>query len=61
MTPMPLAVVWHFWIAVALVIPAILLVVTIGILYVVKVEMPRYNRLDQPTSDEFEAIKAREG
>ena len=55
-----LAVVWHFWIAVALVVPAILLVAAIGILYVVKVEMPRYNREDQPTPEEFEVIRARE-
>jgi hypothetical protein len=54
------AVVWHFWIAVSLVVPAILLVLTIGILYVVKVEMPRYNREDQPTQEEFDAIQARE-
>jgi hypothetical protein len=58
---MSLAVVWHFWIAVSLVVPAILLVVTIAILYVVKVEMPRYNREDQPLPDELEAIQAREG
>jgi hypothetical protein len=58
---MPLAVVWHFWIAVSLVVPAILLVLTIAVLYVVKVEMPRYNRSDQPTPDEFEALKAQEG
>lgn len=37
-----LAVVWHFWIAVALAVPAILLVLGIIIGYVVKVEMPRY-------------------
>jgi hypothetical protein len=55
-----LAVVWHFWIAVSLIIPAILLVLTIGVLYVVKVEMPRYNREDQPTPDELEAVRARE-
>jgi hypothetical protein len=61
MAPMSLAVVWHFWIAVALVVPAILLIVSIAILYVVKVEMPRYNRADQPTPDEFEAIEARKG
>jgi preprotein translocase subunit Sss1 len=39
-----LGVVWHFWIAVALVVPAILLVVGIIVGYVIKVEMPRYPR-----------------
>ena len=58
---MTVAVIWHYWLAVALVIPAILLVVTMMVLYVVKVEMPRYNREDQPTPDEFEAIEARKG
>lgn len=54
-----LAVVWHFWISVALVVPAILLVVGIGLLYVVKVEMPRYPRDDQPSSEEeYEALQA---
>lgn len=55
-----LAVVWHYWIAVALVVPSILVVVGIAVLYVVKVEMPRYNREDQPMPDELEAIQARE-
>jgi len=58
---MSLAVVWHFWIGVALAVPAILLVVTIALLYVVKVEMPRYARTDQPMPDEYEAIEARKG
>lgn len=57
----PVAVIWHYWIGVALVVPAILLVVTIAILYVVKVEMPRFNLEDQPTPDEFEALEARKG
>jgi hypothetical protein len=61
MTSMSLAVVWHFWIGVALVVPAILLVVSIAVLYVVKVEMPRFNREDQPLPDEYEAIEARKG
>jgi hypothetical protein len=61
MALMSLAVVWHFWIGVALVVPAILLVVSIAVLYVVKVEMPRYNRDDQPLQDEYEAIEARKG
>jgi hypothetical protein len=39
-----LAVVWHFWIAVALVVPAILLVVGIAAMYVKKVVVPRYPR-----------------
>lgn len=39
-----LAVVWHFWIAVALVAGAIGLVLAIGIMYLKKVEMPRYPR-----------------
>lgn len=37
-----LAVVWHFWIAVLLVIPTLLLVIGIGVMYLRKVEMPRY-------------------
>jgi hypothetical protein len=37
-----LAVVWHFWIAVLLTIPTILLCVGIGVMYLKKVEMPRY-------------------
>jgi hypothetical protein len=39
-----LAVVWHFWIAVALVAGAIGLVLAIGVMYLKKVEMPRYPR-----------------
>ncbi len=53
-----LAVVWHFWIGVALVVPAFLLVIGTALLYVVKVEMPRYNREDQPTPEESEALEA---
>ena len=56
-----LGVIWHFWIAVALLGPAILLVVGTVILYVVKVEMPRYRREDQPTPEEFQALEARKG
>lgn len=41
MTPL-LAVVWHFWIAVALVVPAILAILGIIAGYVYKVVMPRY-------------------
>lgn len=37
-----LAVVWHTWIAVFLVIPAILLVIAVGVGYVTKVSKPRY-------------------
>ncbi len=37
-----LSVVWSYWIAVALVVPAILLVVGIIAMYVVKVVVPRY-------------------
>ena len=59
MAPVLAAVVWHYWLAVALVIPAILLVVVTAILYVAKVEMPRYNLNHQPTPEEFEAIEAR--
>ena len=55
---MTLGVIWHFWIGVALVIPALLLVAGTALLYVVKVEMPRYNREDQPTPEEFEALEA---
>lgn len=36
--------VWHYWIAVALAIPAILLVIGTAIMYVRKVVMPRYPR-----------------
>ena len=39
---MTLAVVWHYWIAVALVIPAILLVIGVIIGYFYKVKMPQY-------------------
>jgi hypothetical protein len=39
---LPLAVVWHFWIAVALVVPAFLLVIATIIGYVRKVVVPRY-------------------
>ncbi len=39
-----LAVVWHYWIAVALTIPAILLVIATIIGYLVKVVGPRYPR-----------------
>jgi hypothetical protein len=39
-----LAVVWHFWIAVALVVPSILLIVGIIVMYVKKVVVPRYPR-----------------
>jgi hypothetical protein len=39
---MILSVVWHYWIGVALVIPAVALVVATLIGYVVKVSKPRY-------------------
>ncbi|MEZ5134964.1 MAG: hypothetical protein R2699_07900 [Acidimicrobiales bacterium] len=39
---MTLAVVWHYWIAVALAIPAILLVIGVIIGYLYKVKMPQY-------------------
>jgi hypothetical protein len=39
---MNLAVVWHFWIAVALAAPAVLAVVATAIGYLVKVSKPRY-------------------
>jgi hypothetical protein len=38
------AAIWHFWIAVALVVPAILYVVLVIVGYVVKVSRPRYPR-----------------
>jgi len=38
------AVVWHYWIAVALTIPAILLILATIIGYLVKVVGPRYPR-----------------
>jgi hypothetical protein len=34
--------VWHYWIAVALAIPAILIPVILGVLYLRVVVMPRY-------------------
>jgi hypothetical protein len=37
-------VVWHYWIAVALAVPAVLMVLVVAILYVRKVVMPRYPR-----------------
>jgi hypothetical protein len=37
-------VVWHYWIAVALAVPAILMVIATLIMYVRKVVMPRYPR-----------------
>lgn len=37
-----LAVVWHFWIAVLLVVPAVLLVLGTIVMYVRKVVVPRY-------------------
>lgn len=43
MTPV-LAVVWHFWIAVLLVVPSILLVIGLIVMYIRNVEMPRYPR-----------------
>lgn len=36
------AKVWHFWLGVFQVIPAILLIVVIGVLYVVKVLAKKY-------------------
>jgi hypothetical protein len=39
-----LAVVWHYWIAVALVVPAVLLVVGIAVGYLYKVVFPRFPR-----------------
>jgi hypothetical protein len=41
---MVLAVVWHFWIAVALVVPAILLSIAVLVGYVYKVVLPKYPR-----------------
>ncbi len=41
---MTLAVVWHFWIAVALTVPSLLLVVATIVGYVTKVSRPRYPR-----------------
>jgi hypothetical protein len=38
------APVWHFWIAVLIVIPALLLVIGTIIGYLVKVVAPRYSR-----------------
>lgn len=36
------AEVWTYWIGVALALPAILVVLSIGVLYLVKVVKPRY-------------------
>ncbi len=38
------AKVWHFWIAVALVVPIIIAIIVTGVLYVKKVVAPRYPR-----------------
>jgi hypothetical protein len=38
------AKVWHFWIAVALVIPTIIAIIVTAVLYVKKVVAPRYPR-----------------
>jgi hypothetical protein len=38
------AVVWHYWLAVALIIPAVLLAVITIVNYIRKVEGPRYPR-----------------
>jgi hypothetical protein len=38
------AVVWTFWIAVALLIPAIILAIVTAMMYVKKVVVPRYPR-----------------
>lgn len=42
METMTLAVVWHYWIGVALAIPAILLVIATIAGYIIKVSRPRY-------------------
>jgi hypothetical protein len=39
-----LSVIWHYWIGVSLVVPAVLLVVGILIGYLNKVVLPRYPR-----------------
>lgn len=39
-----LAVVWHYWIAVAIAAPSIILIFATVIGYVVKVVMPRYSQ-----------------
>jgi hypothetical protein len=36
--------VWHFWIAVALVVPIIIAIIVTLVLYVIKVVAPRYPR-----------------
>lgn len=41
---MVIATVWHYWIAVALAVPAVLMVLAVAIGYVVKVSKPRYPR-----------------
>lgn len=44
MVTMTLAVVWHYWIGVALAIPAIMLLVATIVGYLMKVSRPRYPR-----------------
>jgi len=39
-----LAHVWHFWIAVALVVPIAIAIIVTLVLYVIKVVAPRYPR-----------------
>lgn len=41
------APVWHFWIAVALMIPIVLAVIAVVVLYLTKVVKPKYPAVDQ--------------
>lgn len=41
-----LAVIWHFWLGVAIVIPALLATVALTVQYLAKTEAPKYGRDD---------------
>jgi hypothetical protein len=41
-----LAVVWHYWIGVLIVIPALLLLVVMFVQYLTKTQAPKYGRDD---------------
>ncbi len=41
-----LAVVWHYWIGVAIVVPALLVTVALFVQYLTKTQSPKYGRDD---------------
>jgi len=41
-----LAVIWHYWIGVAIVLPALILLVVMGAQYLSKTQSPKYGRDD---------------